>query len=82
MAIRGRFILRYTGAGPTPQAHVVHLKRVPGTKVLDASDKMLLVEGRQQELESFAHMCGGWVIAPEKTIPVPDTRKKIRRRAR
>ena len=81
MAIRGRFILRYTGAGPTPQAQVVHLKRVPGTKVLDASDRMLLVEGRQQELESFAHSCG-WVIAPEKTIPVPDTRKKIKRRSR
>ncbi len=82
MAIRSRFILRYTGAGPTPKAHVVHLKSVPGTKVLDASDKMLLVEGRQRDLESFAHDCGGWVLAPDKTIPVPDTRKRIRRRAK
>ena len=43
MAIRGRFILRYTGAGPTPHAHIAHLKNVPGTRVLDTSDKMLLV---------------------------------------
>ena len=81
MAIRGRFILRYTGAGPTPQAHVIHLKRVPGTKVLDASDKMLLVEGRREDLDSFVHAVAGWVVAPDKTIPVPDTRKKIKRRA-
>jgi hypothetical protein len=82
MAIRGRFILRYTGAGPTPHAHVAHLKSVPGTKVLDASDKMLLVEGRQRALESFAHTCSGWVVAPEKTIPLPDTRKRVKRRAK
>jgi hypothetical protein len=82
MAIRGRFILRYTGAGPTPRAHVVHLKNVPGTKVLDASDKMLLVEGRQEDLESFVHAVAGWVVTPDKTIPVPDTRKKIKSRAR
>jgi hypothetical protein len=82
MAIRGRFILRYTGAGPTPHAHVVDLKSVPGTKVLDASDKMLLVEGRQRDLESFAHERGGWVLAPDKTIPLPDTRKRIKRRAK
>jgi hypothetical protein len=82
MAIRGRFILRYTGAGPTPHAHVVYLKSVPGTKVIDASDKMLLVEGRRRDLESFAHGRGGWVLAPEKTIPVPDTRKRVKRRAK
>jgi hypothetical protein len=82
MAIRSRFILRYTGAGPSPHAHVVHLKSVPGTKVIDASDKMLLVEGRQRDLESFAHELDGWVVAPEKTIPVPDTRKRIKRRVK
>jgi hypothetical protein len=81
MAIRGRFILRYTGAGPTPNAHVAHLKSVPGTKVLDASDKMLLVEGRRSDLESFTHGLVGWVLSPERTVPVPDTRKKIKRRA-
>jgi hypothetical protein len=50
--------------------------------VLDASDKMLLVEGRRSDLESFTQGLVGWVLSPEKTIPVPDTRKKIRRRAR
>ena len=82
MAIRSRFILRYTGAGPTPRAHVVHLKSVPGTKVLDASDKMLLVEGRRSDLETFTNALVGWVLSAEKTIPVPDTRKKIRGRTR
>ena len=82
MTIRGRYILRYTGNGPTPHAHVAHLKSVPGTRVLDASDKMLLVEGRRSDLESFTHTLVDWVLSAEKTIPVPDTRKKIRRRAR
>jgi hypothetical protein len=82
MAIRGRFILRYTGAGPTPHAHVAHLKSVPGTRVLDSSDKMLLVEGRRSDLESFANAVVGWVISAEKSIPVPDTRKKVKGRAK
>jgi hypothetical protein len=82
MPIRGRFILRYTGAGPTPHAHVAHLRSVPGTKVLDASDKMLLVEGRRSDLESFTHALVGWVLSSEKTVPVPDTRKKIKGRPR
>ena len=80
MGMRDRFILRYTGDGPTPHAHVAQLRRVPGTKVLDESDKMLLVEGRQRDLETATHALGGWVLTAEKTIPVPDTRKKIRSR--
>ena len=82
MTIRGRYVLRYTGTGPTPHAHVAHLKSVPGTRVLDTSDKMLLVEGRRSDLESFANALVGWVLSAEKTIPVPDTRKKIKRRAK
>jgi hypothetical protein len=78
MGMRGRFILRYTGHGPTPDAHLAHLRALPGTKVLDESDKMLLVEGHQQDLEKATSALDGWVLTAEKTVPVPDTRKKIK----
>ena len=45
MRTRARFILRYTGTGPRPNAHVARLRQVPGAKVLRESDRMLLVEG-------------------------------------
>jgi hypothetical protein len=78
MGTRGRFILRYTGDGPTPDAHVARLRGVPGTKVLGESNKMLLVEGHQQDLEKATHALDGWVLTAEKQVPVPDTRKKIK----
>jgi hypothetical protein len=77
MGMRGHF-LRYTGREPTPDAHLAHLRALPDTKVLDESDKMLLVEGHRQELEKAAGALDGWVLTAEKTVPVPDTRKKIK----
>lgn len=82
MGMRGRFILRYTGAGPGPSTHVARLRQVPGTKVLSESDKMLLVEGRQQDLEAATRALDGWVLTAEKTVPVPDTQKKVKGRPR
>lgn len=82
MRTRARFILRYTGAGPRPNAHVARLRQVPGAKVLRESDRMLLVEGGRRELEAAARALDGWVLSAEKTIPVPDTRKKIKGRPR
>jgi hypothetical protein len=77
MGLRGRFILRYTGDGPMPDAHVACLRRVSGMTVLDESNKMLLVEGCQPDLEKATRALDGWVLTAEKTVPVPDTRKKI-----
>jgi hypothetical protein len=74
---RCRYILRYRGTGPTPEAHVACLRAVPGTKVLDESDRMLLVEGRRRDLEKATRTLDGWVLTAEKTVPVPDPRKKI-----
>jgi hypothetical protein len=78
MGTRGRFILRYTGAGPPLAAHVTRLRNVPGTKVLDESDRMLLVEGDQEDLEATTRGLDGWVLTPERTMSIPDPRKKIK----
>ena len=77
MSTRSRYILRYTGAGSAPAAHVVRLSNVPGTRVLDHSDRMLLVEGDQEQLEAATRDLDGWVLTPDKTISIPDPRKKI-----
>jgi hypothetical protein len=80
MGTRARFILRYTGDGPAPAGHVARLRDVPGTQVIDQSDRMLLVEGDSDDLERAARALGtGWVLTPEKTVPVPDPKKKIER---
>ena len=79
MEARRRFILRYTGDGPAPDAHLASLRAAPGTKVLDQSDRMLLVEGHQRELEKATRSLHGWVLTADKQVPVPDTRKTIKR---
>ena len=76
--MRGRFILRYTGTGPRPNAHVARLRQVPGAKVLSESDGMLLVEGGRREIEAATRALDGWVLSAEKALTVPDTRKKIK----
>jgi hypothetical protein len=81
MRTRGRFILRYTGTGPAPDAHVTRLCTIPGTKVLDATNRMLLIEGPAPKLQAATRGLDDWVLTADKSIPVPDTRKKIRRRA-
>jgi hypothetical protein len=78
MTAKGRFILRYTGDGAAPDAHVACLRATPGTKVLDEANRMLLVEGCEPDLQAATRALGDWVVTPETTVPVPDTRKKVR----
>jgi hypothetical protein len=77
MGTRGTFILRYTGGDPAPAGHIARLRSVPGTQVIDQSDRMLLVEGLQEDLEEAIRALGGWVLTPERTVPIPDPKKKI-----
>jgi hypothetical protein len=77
MGTRGRFILRYTGGDPAPAGQIARLRSVPGTQVIDQSDRMLLVEGLQEDLEEAIRALGGWVLTPERTVPIPDPKKKI-----
>jgi len=71
-------ILRYTGDGPMPEEHVARLRGVPGTKVIDQAQRMLLVEGPRDDLEKATRALDDWVLSPEYSVPVPDTRKKIK----
>ncbi len=76
---RRRFILRYRGSGLKPDADVERVRRLPGVTVLDESAaKMLLVECDDWPSSEAAEMLTDWVVAPEQTFTLPDTRKRAR----
>ena len=75
-----RFILRYQGSGAAQVADVARFRALPSVTILDtASDRMLLVEGEEEELARAVGTMPGWILVPERTVPLPDTRKKVRR---
>ena len=75
---RRRYVLRYRGAGPKPAADVDAARRLPGVTVVDDSAaKMLLVECEGEPATRLAEALPEWVVAPEQTYAVPDTREGL-----
>lgn len=74
-----RFILRYRGEGARPQDAVEKIRAIGGASVLEDSARMLLVEAPEQELRQALGSEADWIVAPEVTYEVPDTRKKVRK---
>lgn len=74
---RRRYVLRYRGAGAKPAADVETTRRLAGVTVVDESaPKMLLVECDEGMAAGLADTLPDWVVAPEQTFDVPDTRKR------
>ena len=77
---RRRFVLRYRGDGPKPEADVERVRRLPeATMVDESSGRMMLVESDEGPLRELVESLPDWVAAPEQRIPVPDTRKRVKR---
>jgi hypothetical protein len=77
---RQRFVLRYRGEGPKPQADVERVRHLPGATVIDETPgRMVLVESDEGPLRELVESLPDWVAAPEQMIPVPDTRKRVTR---
>jgi hypothetical protein len=75
-----RFILRYRGSASAQTEDVGKIRSLPNTAILDSSsDRMMLVDGPEEHLRAALKDMQGWVMTPEQTIPVPDTRKTILR---
>ncbi len=75
-----RFILRFRGSGPKPVEDIERIRALRGTVVLDdSSPRMLLVEAPQAELKALIDALPNWSMTPERMIPVPDPRPKLRR---
>ena len=73
---RPRFVLRYRGSGPKPEADVARVSGLPDAVVVDASPRMLLVESEAEPLQALIDSLRDWVMAPEQEFALPDTRKK------
>jgi hypothetical protein len=73
---KDRFVLRYTGDGPKPDADVAKVSEL--ADVVDASSpRMLLVECEPEPLRNLVDALPGWVMGADRTYEVPDTRKKV-----
>lgn len=75
-----RFVVRYRGSGQRPQDAVDRIGAVAGARVIDDAGPMLLVDApREDDLRAALDNPTDWLVAPEVTYPIPDTRKRIER---
>jgi len=75
-----RFVLRYRGDGAKPAADVERVRALADASVVDdSSSRMLLVESDQQPLRDLVEALPDWVMAPEQSFAVPDTRERVER---
>lgn len=73
-----RFVLRYRGEGAKPAADVARVQEL-ADNVVDSTARMLLVESDDEPLRALVDSLPDWVMAPEQTFTVPDTRKSVER---
>jgi hypothetical protein len=72
-----RYILRYQGELPRPQADVERIETCSDLRILDAtSPRLLLVEGAAEALEALIDSLPNWILTRERSIPLPDTRRR------
>jgi hypothetical protein len=75
-----RSILRYRGGDDTPPDDIARIREAPEVTVLDGSvQRMFLVEGTDEAIQNLAQALPGWIAVPERTVPLPDPRPKIRK---
>lgn len=76
---KARFVLRYRGEGAPPAADLAQVHGLPGAHVVDSSPRMLVVESDADPLGELVDGLPDWIMAPDQTYAVPDTRKKVER---
>ena len=67
-----RFIVRFRGQGPKPDDAVQRIRALKDASIVDESDRMLLVEAREEDLRTALGQGSQWLIAPERTYEVPE----------
>jgi hypothetical protein len=76
---RSRFVLRYRGDGPKPEADVARMVEQAGAVIVNSSARMLEVEAKPGPLRDLVDALPDWVMGPDVSYEVPDTRKKVLR---
>jgi len=80
VAVKARFVLRYRGDGVKPEADVERVRALTDAVIVDeSSSRMLLVESPAEPLRDLVESLPDWVMAPERTYAVPDTRQRVER---
>jgi hypothetical protein len=74
-----RYVLTYSGGANLPSEHLEQIRK--RGQILDQSLGTLLVDAPDNRMASLAHELPGWKIEREQSVPVPDTRKKIKKPA-
>ena len=74
-----RYILSYKGRESPPASDLEGIRSLPGLNVVDAScSQLILIEATDSAVQKLMEM-PSWSVVPEKFVPLPDTRKSIRR---
>jgi hypothetical protein len=74
-----RFVVRFRGQGATPKDDVAIVRAAPGARVLDEGARMLLVEAPSRSALSEIEQLPNWIVVPETSVPLPNTRASLRR---
>lgn len=75
-----RYILRFRGAGNTPEADVARVCALPNAHVIDSTPQMLLVDGPEEALRDAVG--AEWVIVPERQVENPTRRRSLLKRSK
>jgi|GEM_PF-3957499 len=64
--------------GCTPEEELTQaIKETEATVIDKASNQMMLVEADASDVAELRQSLPNWIITPERSVPLPDTRKKV-----
>jgi hypothetical protein len=62
-----------------PDGDVQRIRGHEGVNVVDSTDRMLLVDGEPNVVDSLKASLPDWVLSQEQTMSAPDPRPRIRK---
>lgn len=79
--LHNNYILKYQGSGQSAVKALQLLRSASDVKILDESafPKMLLVSAGTEIINQLKTTLFDWHILPEKTYPVPSTKKQVKK---
>lgn len=79
--LQSNYIMKYKGPEGNAGKDLKILRSASGVKILDDSGfpKMLLVSAGNDIIQKLKSSLLNWLIMPETTIPLPSTRKKLKK---
>ena len=73
-----RFVLRNRG-GASSDALRRRAQATRGIRLLETTPRMVLVDGPEAAVRELVAGDDQWIVVSERKVPLPDTRKKVRR---